>query len=129
MNERVKLLPAVRLAVLASGPCAYCASPSETVDHIIPVVHGGTNDRSNLAPACYICNYEKGNLSADEYYAYRISEAIALRGLLAEYETHLKGQETPEMEVYLTIAVQNISRHIARLESLPSSVEEGGNDG
>jgi hypothetical protein len=30
------------------------------VDHIIPKQHGGTDDPSNLALACYHCNLRKG---------------------------------------------------------------------
>lgn len=31
-----------------------------TVEHIIPLVRGGTNDLCNLALACYFCNNERG---------------------------------------------------------------------
>lgn len=45
--------------------CAYCgATPSETVllevDHIHPVVEGGTNDMDNIVTACFDCNRGKG---------------------------------------------------------------------
>jgi hypothetical protein len=45
--------------------CVYCgAHPSETVllevDHIHPVVEGGTNDIDNLVTACWDCNRGKG---------------------------------------------------------------------
>jgi 5-methylcytosine-specific restriction endonuclease McrA len=30
-----------------------------TVDHLIPIVHGGTNDRKNLVASCRRCNYRK----------------------------------------------------------------------
>ena len=44
------------------GRCAYCFEPLSTVtiDHIIPVVCGGTNEIGNLAPACLRCNASKG---------------------------------------------------------------------
>lgn len=32
-----------------------------TVEHIIPLVRGGTNDLINLALACYGCNNERGD--------------------------------------------------------------------
>lgn len=32
-----------------------------TVEHIIPLVRGGTNDLCNLALACYGCNNERGD--------------------------------------------------------------------
>lgn len=45
--------------------CAYCgAVPSETVvlevDHIKPVIEGGTNEIDNLVAACFDCNRGKG---------------------------------------------------------------------
>lgn len=39
--------------------CAYCGSQANTVDHIIPLAKGGTDDRSNLVSACGACNYAK----------------------------------------------------------------------
>lgn len=41
--------------------CAYCGSTDELqVDHIVPLKHGGTNDRSNLQVLCRSCNNAKG---------------------------------------------------------------------
>lgn len=46
-------------------PCHYCGTPNAgTVDHVIPVARGGTNDASNLVPACGPCNYSKGGRDA-----------------------------------------------------------------
>jgi 5-methylcytosine-specific restriction endonuclease McrA len=39
--------------------CAYCQGPAETVDHVIPLVRGGTNHEGNLVPACRSCNSRK----------------------------------------------------------------------
>lgn len=36
--------------------CQYCYEEGNTVDHIIPVVYGGTNKRENLVCACTTCN-------------------------------------------------------------------------
>lgn len=60
--------------------CAYCkqmmiskASSSRerpyvaTVDHIVPLSAGGTNDRTNLAAACERCNAEKSSMPAEDY--------------------------------------------------------------
>ncbi len=40
--------------------CAYCDSPASTVDHVVPLVRGGTNFEGNLTPACRSCNSRKG---------------------------------------------------------------------
>lgn len=40
--------------------CAYCeAAPATTVDHLIPLIRGGTNYEGNLVPACLACNSRK----------------------------------------------------------------------
>lgn len=33
-----------------------------TVDHVIPVSQGGTNDRENLVAACYACNQKRNEV-------------------------------------------------------------------
>jgi hypothetical protein len=56
-----------RLAIyLRDGlSCAYCGESVEdgaslTLDHVLPVVKGGTNHASNLVTACIRCNMHKG---------------------------------------------------------------------
>lgn len=52
------------------GHCAYCGCNIEksfTVDHIKAQAKGGTDDMSNLFPACRVCNLAKGKLSVSEF--------------------------------------------------------------
>lgn len=48
------------------GICACCGkkltTKTMTVEHVIPLVRGGTNDRENLTVLCYDCNQLKGSL-------------------------------------------------------------------
>lgn len=37
------------------------------VDHVIPKSQGGSDDPSNLVPACWVCNSSKGTRSLEEY--------------------------------------------------------------
>lgn len=46
--------------------CVYCGSPSEEVDHVIPVSRGGTNDFSNLVASCQRCNRVKSDRTLAE---------------------------------------------------------------
>lgn len=39
--------------------CAYCPAPADTIDHVVPLVRGGTNYEGNLVPACRKCNGSK----------------------------------------------------------------------
>ena len=39
--------------------CAYCDAPPTTVDHVVPLVRGGTNYEGNLVPCCKRCNSSK----------------------------------------------------------------------
>lgn len=61
---------------VAEGRCHYCGGtfpPGElTMDHLVPVIRGGTSSRGNLVPACRECNSRKKYLLPvewDEYLA------------------------------------------------------------
>lgn len=41
------------------GACVYCGDPADSVDHVIPLVRGGTHGIGNLVPACLTCNKSK----------------------------------------------------------------------
>jgi 5-methylcytosine-specific restriction endonuclease McrA len=52
----------LRLQVLKrdGAICRYCGRPgAETVDHVIGVANGGTDDMSNLVAACWPCHRTK----------------------------------------------------------------------
>lgn len=51
----------------ANGRCEYCKKPDGVslyphhIDHIIPIIHGGTDDEHNFAWACFQCNSAKSS--------------------------------------------------------------------
>ena len=47
--------------------CAYCPNPADTIDHVVPLVRGGTNYEGNLAPACRRCNSSKSGYTVVEW--------------------------------------------------------------
>jgi len=55
---------AKRQKILATNPvCVLCLkAPATTLDHVIPLHRGGTNDWDNLRPACRSCNSRRGAL-------------------------------------------------------------------
>lgn len=47
--------------------CRYCGAEATTVDHVRPVVSGGTDREDNLVAACAECNGAKGDKSLDAF--------------------------------------------------------------
>lgn len=43
-------------------PANHHAPRGASIDHVVPRIHGGTNERSNLAAACHSCNQSKAGL-------------------------------------------------------------------
>lgn len=54
------------------GRCWYCGwtlNPFENfvIEHVLPLCRGGSNDISNLVPACSPCNESKGRRTLEEW--------------------------------------------------------------
>lgn len=67
----------VYLKILASGPCVYCGSAADTVDHVRPLSRGGHEAEYNLVPACGPCNYSKHNRLLTEWDPVRVAHGAA----------------------------------------------------
>lgn len=69
--SRAKRTPLVKALIARDGhDCFFCGKPmeagDETVEHLVPIICGGTNHIANLALAHARCNQEGGNLSVVE---------------------------------------------------------------
>ena len=51
------------------GRCGYCGQRGNTIDHVHPLAHGGTNVPGNLVVACAPCNRLKGDMLPQEFFA------------------------------------------------------------
>ena len=59
---------------IADGRCHYCGREVGgrrlTLDHVVPLIRGGTSVRGNVVPACKDCNSAKQSLLPWEWDAY-----------------------------------------------------------
>ena len=47
--------------------CSYCPAIADTIDHLLPLVRGGSNYEGNLVPACRRCNSSKASRTVMEW--------------------------------------------------------------
>lgn len=59
--------------MILSRPCAYCGGKADQVDHVVPILLGGTDAVRNLAASCGPCNVEKSNRTPDQWKAWRLA--------------------------------------------------------
>ena len=99
------------------GHCAYCGIglPVEafTVEHMVPTARGGSDDLSNLVPACTRCNTSKRALTVDEF-RHHIFGAIARElesnalARLHHYRGTLTDAEAVDLELKLRTVIETI---------------------
>lgn len=61
--------------------CAYCDQHIDgqpDPDHVVPLKRGGSNDISNILPACRLCNSDKCDLTLDEWAEDRARRTLPL---------------------------------------------------
>jgi 5-methylcytosine-specific restriction endonuclease McrA len=75
-GKALKYWRIVRLIIIAD-PCVYCGAEATAVDHIVPRSRGGSDKRSNLAPACQLCNSAKQNRTPEEWKAARLARGLS----------------------------------------------------
>jgi hypothetical protein len=70
--------------------CAYCGvlleDTNRTIDHVVPRKRGGKDRLDNLCLACQPCNSRKGDMTADDFRAWR-EEDLQRRRLIDDRYT------------------------------------------
>ena len=74
--------------------CVNCGRSNDEVpleiDHIIPVIKGGTNDDYNLITACFDCNRGKGKHSLENSMPTQDEQIERLKEAHSQYKIYLK---------------------------------------
>lgn len=105
MNERIKTKERVlfdkskkeKILHKSKGVCAHCGKGLDlatmTIDHVIPLSKGGTNELKNLVALCEDCNQGKSNYVVEPEDYFRFLDWIYLKELIkryGEYENNVK---------------------------------------
>jgi len=85
------------------GHCFYCMSQIcprvRCLDHVVPLVRGGSNTYRNLVSSCNECNTQKGETAAEDFlrslYRLRRLTPVELEGRLRALEALAAGELRP----------------------------------
>lgn len=93
--------------------CQYCsAKPPKVpleIDHIVPVIKGGTNDEYNLITACFNCNRGKGKNSLDSTMPTQDEALERIKEAHSQYKIYLKFlKETAKQQLVTTQIVCDV---------------------
>lgn len=103
----------VTSAVLVGQTCHYCGDVAQTIDHVIPRVLGGSDDPSNLVPACRSCNGAKSGHPLMEWAGLlrrEVARAEKRRRALQVVETMLAEglQSNPDVDAELDAIMDRV---------------------
>lgn len=107
--------------------CRMCGASKDdgielTIDHIIPLAAGGTNDLDNLQTLCRECNENKANLILPSGLEIDIetkqNELKLLNNLLAQEESKLSNYLDPDQEIDILFNIKQLKeKQIPLVES------------
>lgn len=70
--------------------CGVCLSYNFTIDHVIPLDKGGSNDMGNLVALCVDCNKDKGNYIVEPKGYFKYLKPLYLDEVLHNQEKYYK---------------------------------------
>jgi len=60
------------LKKLYASECFYCHNEAQTIDHLVPIVRGGSHGIGNLVAACNHCNFSKAGKTVMEWRIWKL---------------------------------------------------------
>lgn len=92
--------------------CRYCRSTDNplTVDHVVPVALGGSDNPDNLVAACQDCNSGKAATSPDEGTITDVAEDVARWGRAMAQATQIRSGQRDELAGYVHVFVSHWDR-------------------
>ena len=116
---RIKLPPGMKEKVFRNDGyrCRMCGASKEdgielTIDHIIPLAAGGTNDLDNLQTLCRECNENKANLILPSGLEIDIetkqNELKLLNNLLEQEESKLSNNLDPDEKIDILFNIKQL---------------------
>jgi 5-methylcytosine-specific restriction endonuclease McrA len=79
-NSRIKIFLRAEVRATYGDLCMYCLKPAATVDHVVPLNHGGENHISNLVPACWSCNSSKQDKGLLQWLIFKRKQGVNASG-------------------------------------------------
>lgn len=80
MSRKISQNKKAEVFAKTNGHCAYCgidlSSVIFSIDHIHPVIKGGSNDTANLVACCLSCNASKGKRDIEDYRLYASAKTV-----------------------------------------------------
>jgi len=105
--------------------CIYCGKTANTIDHYIPLLHGGDKTINNEYPSCAVDNNLKGDMLPKEWEEYRQSKQYKID--YERRERRVWRENRRLLTLREKIAINGRQRHIINLRAkyhLPDSLFE-----
>ena len=107
------------------GLCAYCrCNRATTLDHLKPKSRGGSSLRSNLIPACQICNHSKGSSNWLEWFQRQEFYNSIAQELIEEWISNKRFIEEELDEPNFGTTLQSNPSTLRNREDEPPSIRE-----
>lgn len=91
----------LRLRVLRrdGNTCAYCGDVATEVDHVIPLVRGGSDDAENLVACCRSCNSRKKDQQVGVFLAQSSTPPVFRRNLSPKRDKTVQNGHTRSVKM------------------------------